>query len=348
MAVDRHRPARGHCGRGGCGAAGDPPRWLVVRSTEPGGVRPVTVRVCFVTCARWPDISESDGHVQRALQARGVAVEGRAWNLPGVGFNGFDGVVLRSNWDYHFEPEAFAAWLDRWEEAGARIWNPPPLVRWNLTKRYLLELAAAGVDVVPTRLLDERHPEDLARVMHEQGWDPAVVKPVISASGHDTVLLTRARVDEVVAGLRAGTIRTPAMVQPFIPEIRHGEWSLVFVDGEFTHGAVKRPADGDFRVQPRHGGSAEAAIPSDALIGAALRVLRALPLAPLYARIDGVERAGGFLVMEVELNEPGLLYQYAPLAADRLAEAIVRRLRRAAHGSDEAHEAPSSGNALAP
>ena len=60
--------------------------------------------VCFVTCRRWPEISESDRLVARALEERGARVEGRAWNEPSAGFEGFDAVVLRSNWDYHFDP----------------------------------------------------------------------------------------------------------------------------------------------------------------------------------------------------------------------------------------------------
>jgi glutathione synthase/RimK-type ligase-like ATP-grasp enzyme len=283
-------------------------------------------RVCFVTCVRWPEISDSDGHVRQALEARGIAVEGRPWNAPGARFDGFEAVVLRSNWDYHFEPAAFAGWLDRWEARGARIWNPPALVRWNLTKRYLLDLAAAGMDVVPTVLLDEHRPEELGRLMAEHGWDPAVVKPVVSASGHDTVLVTASSADEVAAALGAGQIRRPSLLQPFIPEVRHGEWSLVFVDGEFTHAVLKRPARDEFRVQPRFGGMAVTAVPRPDLVAAARQIVEMVPVRPLYARIDGVERAGRFLIMEVELNEPGLLYQYVPAAAARLAEAIIRRL----------------------
>jgi len=103
-------------------------------------------QLCFVTCRTWPEISESDRLVQRALEARGATVEARAWNDPDASWNGFDAIVLRSNWDYHFEPDAFLGWLDRLERAGALIFNPPALVRWNLTKAYLLELARAGVD----------------------------------------------------------------------------------------------------------------------------------------------------------------------------------------------------------
>ena len=49
-------------------------------------------------------------------------------------------------------------------------------------------------------------------------------------------------------------------------------------------------------------------------------------MAPLYARIDGVETDDGFRVMEVEVNEPGLFFPTAPAAALRFAEALLRRL----------------------
>jgi len=54
--------------------------------------------------------------------------------------------------------------------------------------------------------------------------------------------------------------------------------------------------------------------------------LAALPERPLYARIDGVETAAGFQIMEVEVNEPGLFFPHAPAAAVRMADALLRRL----------------------
>jgi glutathione synthase/RimK-type ligase-like ATP-grasp enzyme len=284
-------------------------------------------RICFVTCRNWPEISESDRLAQRALEARGATVEARAWNDPGADFTGFDAVVLRSNWDYHFDPEGFLAWLERLERTGVPIWNPPALVRWNLTKRYLLELAQAGVPTVPTAVLeDEAHP-GLRELMAARGWPVVVLKPVISASAHDTRLVTDATLEEVVGALESGAIRRPVLVQPFVAEIRtRGEWSLVFIDAELTHAVLKRPGPADFRVQPRLGGTVEVSEPSAPVRAAARAALAALPVPPLYARIDGVEAAGGFLVMEVEVNEPGLFFSYAPAAAGRFAAALLQRL----------------------
>ncbi len=279
-------------------------------------------RVCFVSCLAWPGISESDAHVERALARQGVTVTARPWNDPAARFDDFDAVVFRSNWDYHHAPAAFLQWLERWETAGVRFWNPPGLIRWNLTKRYLLDLEAAGVDIIPTVIVDAAAARHLPGLLAERGWDTAVLKPVVAASAHGTTLVTAAgarTLDETV-------LRYPVLVQPFMEEIRtRGEWSLVFIDGELTHAVVKRPAPGDFRVQPHHGGTWTAAAPGRALAAAGGRVLEALPLPPLYARVDGIEIGAAFLVMEVELHEPGLFFPAAPAAAEAFAAAIMRR-----------------------
>ena len=289
---------------------------------------PAARAVCFVTCRRWPEISESDRLVQAALERRGATVTGRPWNDPAASFDGFDAVVLRSNWDYHFAPDDFRAWLDRWERAGARIWNPPALVRWNLTKAYLLDLARAGLDVADTVVLDA--PAALPAAMAERGWATAVVKPLVSASGHDTRLVSRADAGAAVEALASGRMRWPAIAQAFVPEIRAaGEWSLIAIDGAVTHAVLKRPAPGDFRVQGSYGGTSAAGEPPASALAAARRALAALPAPALYARIDGVETARGFVLMEVEVNEPGLFFPLAPAAADRFAEAILARLSAA-------------------
>ena len=291
----------------------------------------MSLRICFVSCARWPEVSESDAFVKRALEARGAAVEARPWNGPGVRFDGFDAVVFRSNWDYHHEPEAFLAWLARGEAAGIAYWNPPALIRWNLSKRYLRDLERAGIPVVPTVILGEDDTDSLPALMAERGWPLAVVKPALSASGHQTTLVPAAEAGAVGRAIADGRIRRPVMVQPFVEEIRaRGEWSLVFIDGVFTHAALKHPAPGDFRVQPSHGGRAVGARPDAAVVGAGRHALAALPVAPLYARVDGVETANGFVVMEVEAHEPGLFFPLAPPAAEVFADAILQRARAGA------------------
>ncbi|HJV56816.1 MAG TPA: hypothetical protein VJ971_12645, partial [Methylomirabilota bacterium] len=240
-------------------------------------------RVCFVTCRRWPEISESDRLVARALEERGARVEGRAWNEPAADFEGFDAIVLRSSWDYHFEPEAFLAWLGRLERAGARVFNPPALVRWNVSKRYLIALQATGVPTVATAALTDETEAGLEAIMRGRGWRTCVLKPEIGASAHDARIVTEESLAEAATAIATGAIRRPLLVQPFVDEIRtRGEWSLVFIEGSLTHSVLKLPAAGDFRVQSYLGGTVRAEPAPPGAVSAARAALAVLPESPLY------------------------------------------------------------------
>jgi len=236
-------------------------------------------------------------------------------------------VIFRSSWDYHHAPEVFLAWLARWEAEGVPFWNPPDLIRWNLSKGYLLDLEQRGVVVVPTVMVEEPASLHLPAVIAGHGWREAVVKPAIAASGHQATLVTPESVHAVAAAIDEGRIRRPTMVQPFVEDIRtRGEWSMIFIDGELTHAMLKHPAPEDFRVQSSHGGTSARGNPPQNVVEAGRRTLDALPIAPFYARVDGVDTAEGFLVMELEVHEPGLYFGAVPEAALAFADAIMRRL----------------------
>jgi hypothetical protein len=101
-----------------------------------------------------------------------------------------------------------------------------------------------------------------------------------------------------------------------------GEWSLLFLGGRFSHAVCKRPAAADYRVQWEFGGTAETGTPPHTLIADAEHVLAAVPGRPLYARVDGVERGGRLVLIELELIEPHLFLGWDARAAGRLARAI--------------------------
>ena len=75
-----------------------------------------------------------------------------------------------------------------------------------------------------------------------------------------------------------------------------------------------------------YGGSVTAMEATEGLQTAAARVIAALPSSPLYARVDGVVTDRGFVVMEVELIEPGLWMDRADGAAGRFADATLAAL----------------------
>lgn len=106
---------------------------------------------------------------------------------------------------------------------------------------------------------------------------------------------------------------------------------MLFFDGEFSHAVVKRPADGDYRVQEFYGGRTALSEPPAAVLESARAALEASGPTPVYARVDGVVVNGRFLLMEIELIEPYLFFPQSPAAVGKLAAAVARRLQSEKH-----------------
>ncbi len=286
--------------------------------------------VALATAAAFPDLVADDRLLVDALATRGTNAVAAIWNDPAQRWTDYEAVVIRSCWDYHLAHDAFLAWITELETAGVRICNLPPLVRWNAEKGYLRDLATRGVRVVPTRWIERGDVEPLQTIMREQHWPEVVVKPAISASAHETwrtsagaALASEGRFREMVA-------RGRVLVQPYLDVIAtDGEWSLLFYDGAYSHGVVKRPRPGDFRVQVEHGGGSEVREPDPPIIEAAGRALAEAERGrarSLYARVDGCVVDGQFVLMELELIEPDLFLRASAAAPARLADALLARI----------------------
>jgi glutathione synthase/RimK-type ligase-like ATP-grasp enzyme len=285
-------------------------------------------RVAFVTFEAGPDLTDDDGLALAPLEALGVSVEPLVWTAPLPEPEAFDALVLRSCWDYHRKPDDFVAWLGRFEGPGPALWNPPALCRWNLNKRYLLDLAAAGVRVPHTRWLPRG-----SRVSPDEAALPGdppgvVVKPAVSLNGEDTFLFSTERRAEIADAANAILRERDLLLQAFVPEIfSQGETSLVFFDGAYSHAVRKLPTGGEFRVQAEYGGRREPARPPPEIVE---RARAALAVAggptPLYARVDGVVTEAGFTLIELEVLDPTLFLGFDEGAPGRFAAALGRRL----------------------
>lgn len=106
--------------------------------------------VLLVTCAALPDGEDGGTLLRDALAARGVPSRWVAWDDPSVAWAEAPLVAVRSPWDYVSRLGEFLAWAHKVGSA-TRLVNPAPVLEWNTDKAYLLDLAASGLPVVPTR-----------------------------------------------------------------------------------------------------------------------------------------------------------------------------------------------------
>ncbi len=281
-------------------------------------------RIAIATCAAYPELKEDDELLCEALRRRGCEAASVVWDEEGTDWAEFGLCVVRSTWDYHDKYDEFLAWTRRVEAATA-LRNPADLIAWSSDKRYLRELADAGVPTVPTLWVERGSEPDLAGMLSARGWEEAVIKPVVDLGAKN---LHRVRAADAQDALATVLYRQQAMVQPFLPSLEaEGELSLIYIDGKLSHTVRKHPATGDFRVQSIWGGTVAPAEPEPRHVEVAERALGQLDEAPLYARVDLVTDLEGHpALIELELIEPNLYLSTDPAAAERLAEATVRLL----------------------
>ena len=65
--------------------------------------------------------------------------------------------------------------------------NPPDILGWNADKRYLKDLADAGVRIIPTVFADRLSDEIITRARADFGH-AVVLKPVVSAGAKNTLV----------------------------------------------------------------------------------------------------------------------------------------------------------------
>ncbi len=281
--------------------------------------------LALATCAEVADGDPDDAGLPAALAAQGVRAAWTVWDDESVDWSRFDGVLVRSTWDYHGRRDAFLAWA----QSVPRVLNVPEVLAWNTDKRYLGELAAAGLPVVRTTFVA---PGGRAALPDEA----FVVKPAVSAGSRDTARFAGgedARARALVADI-ASTGRV-AMIQPYVRSVdAHGETALLFLAGRFSH-AIRKGAllvEGHEPTQDLFAAEQIASCtPRAAELDVATRVVehatRRFGVLP-YARVDLVAGEDGApLLLELELTEPSLFFAHGPAdAPDRLAAAVAASL----------------------
>ena len=124
------------------------------------------------------------------------------------------------------------------------------------------------------------------------------------------------------------------LLQPYLSNVETaGEVSVLLIDGAVSHAVRKVPVPGDYRVQDDFGASDAPMRPDDDESDLARRIMAMIAdrfggTMPLYGRVDLLRDAEGApMVNELELVEPSFFFRHGPEAADRMATALLARLR---------------------
>jgi glutathione synthase/RimK-type ligase-like ATP-grasp enzyme len=207
---------------------------------------------------------------------------------------------------FYFDLPRFFRMVETFAADSPLVLNDPATIRHNADKRYLWELEAKGVRVIPTRYVDASAGERLA------AGEAFVLKPIRGERGQGVHLARRVEDLAVIAGRE-----DEYLAQDFMPDIRRGERSLVFLGFEYQLAVMKRPAADrleEFRCNETLGGTVEVYEPTPGEIEfavAALRAYESLGCPVHYSRVDLIETGDGPTLMEAELINPAAFANYS-------------------------------------
>ncbi|MEW6996337.1 RimK family alpha-L-glutamate ligase [Colwelliaceae bacterium BS250] len=252
-----------------------------------------------------------------------------SWHDESVNWHDFDVVLIRTPWDYQIDAEKFLNVLEAIEQSPAKLENSLAIVRWNINKKYLQELEAKGVTIVPTLWQETYLGLDLLDCFKHFNTSQIVIKPCVSANADNTFWLTTDNYQNYNDELATVFAKQDFMVQPFMESvINEGEFSCFYFDGKYSHSILKTPKENDFRVQEEHGGRLTAIEPEVQLAKQAQHAIDQLNEIPMYARVDFVRCGNEFAMMEAELIEPSLYFNMDAKSAQRFAHAFAEKMKR--------------------
>jgi glutathione synthase/RimK-type ligase-like ATP-grasp enzyme len=288
-------------------------------------------RLALATCTEIPDLDNEGQQLLTACREAGIDTEPAVWDDPGVDWDEFDLVLIRSTWDYQNRPQDFRAWTER---IGRRLRNAPEIVAWNISKRYLHVLAGWGFPVVPSEFLEPGACRDGIEAALPSGGE-YVVKPAVSAGSRDTARYVAGDSEDRERAIGhasdlLGDGRT-VIVQPFLKSVEtEAETAVILLGGEPVHAMRKGPLleigqgleEELFREEEMSLRTADGE--ELRLAQAVVERLGAEVAPPLYARVDMLrDDAGRPTLLELEVIEPSLFLDHSPSSLARLVELLA-------------------------
>ncbi len=284
-------------------------------------------KVALVTYSKQPELFDGDNLLVEPFRKQGIIAEAVPWDKKGMPWKNFDLIILRSTWNYHMKTQEFLKWLEFLESRKVKLWNPQNIIRWNINKKYLLDLERMGIPIIPTLIINKESTKDIPRIVTDNKWGEIIIKPTIGNSAYNTYKFKVNGLESKLSRLIEKIPEKELIIQPFMKRINdEGEYSFIFFNKQYSHTVLKKTKKNEFRSQREFGGQEFKIEPGQNLISQAKQILDKIESPLLYARVDGLDINGQFQLMELELTEPYLFFEKETLAPEKFVQAAISLL----------------------
>ena len=282
--------------------------------------------------------------LEKALEKRGIQTRLVTWENGSVSWSETPLAINRVVSSYMLNPDQFIEWSKKVEKH-TTLWNSSPVIEWNIHKKYLIELSKSEIPVPETLHIPKTTQKTITEILDDFPFNDFVLKPCVcngsiglkrfnkdspDLESHFDNLIKHGYYQDFeftdqIFEYPPGDI----LIQRYVPEIKtHGEASLFYFGGEFSHAVLKKPKDGDFRAHTIWGAAADHYAPSENEINVGLESLAVVGHPIEFARIDMIPTIPDPMIIEVELLDPFFFFEFAEGTVELYADHIQNHLTK--------------------
>jgi predicted ATP-grasp superfamily ATP-dependent carboligase len=179
------------------------------------------------------------------------------------------------------------------------------IIKWNINKKYLLDLEKKEINIVPSIITKNIHKNELKNLKYKT--DFFIIKPIFGGSSKDVLYKNINEFEDII------TFKYDMIIQPYIEGMMNGEYSLIYYGLYFSHMIVKKLKNKNDKILKFNNRIVENVLNDnqyyDSLKLFSTNVLNNLNILPNYTRIDLIIDNGMIYLLELELVDPNLFYE---------------------------------------
>lgn len=272
-------------------------------------------KVAIVSCDKWKGIVKEDILLKLELNKKLIDVDIISWQDKNIDYKKYDALIIRSIWGYQDYIEDFIEWLNTLNENKIKIFNDTEILLSNLNKYKQFKILDDNkIPHIETTFIERKNIEDVKELYKK--YKNIVLKPIISGSGNNTFVISdeikknNIELDKVEEKFDKilNEFNNYIMVQPFIKEINNGELSVVVIDGTISHAAVRYTNIFNNLNQIKIVDIKDLDEKVIEIVNKCIQIKQYNN--SLYMRVDLVKINDDYKVMELELVEPQLFFDF--------------------------------------
>lgn len=279
------------------------------------------MKVGLLVSDNWKNKCDDNLMLINEFRSCGVDAREIAWNVEEE-IEEIDFYIIKSTWGYQHNYLNYLNYLKNLSEKKV-LMNSYNMVFFNIFKDLQIKnMQDRKIPIIET-IISDYFEKDILLInrMLEEG--NIVLKPNISASGNDTMLINENISENTIKEYFNAQVSygKKVIIQRFQEEINDGEISLIYCGGFFSHSVKRYP--GVLGIKR----PTEYYVADNELIKLGNEIMVTMDLTKeLYTRIDIILTSVGPRVMEIELNEPDLFYRKLPNSSEKLKSFVNKSI----------------------